>query len=106
MAVDYAFFVAGAECQRGLYVSSGGQPAHQAAWEDLQANALTNRFFIDTRETLDRSWIRPRFAGYVDFQTRASEMIHACIQRKSLADECLAQLEDLYAACVGAGCRR
>jgi multiple sugar transport system substrate-binding protein len=39
IAVDYAFWIAGAECQKGLYTASGGQPGHAAAWDDDACNA-------------------------------------------------------------------
>ena len=32
-AADFAYWVASADIQAGLYAASGGQPAHAAAWE-------------------------------------------------------------------------
>jgi multiple sugar transport system substrate-binding protein len=37
VAVDYAFWIAGAECQRGLFTASGGQPGHAAAGRTMPA---------------------------------------------------------------------
>src|SRR5204863_5772054 len=42
IALEYAFWVAGQECQRTLYVESGGQPASKTAWLDAHANELAN----------------------------------------------------------------
>ena len=37
MAVEYARYAAGAECQRTIYTQGGGQPGHRAAWLDVEA---------------------------------------------------------------------
>src|SRR5690606_7745100 len=37
-AIAYAYFVAGAEVQKGLYAKAGGQPGHGLAWEDGAVN--------------------------------------------------------------------
>lgn len=79
VAVDYAFWIAGAACQRGLYTQSGGQPGHAAAWEDDACNALTGNFFRNTRATLDTAWLRPRYDGYMGLQDRAGHLVHACL---------------------------
>src|SRR5262249_19701186 len=40
-AIDFAYWIAGAETQRGPYAASCGQPGHAAAWEDDAINAAT-----------------------------------------------------------------
>lgn len=74
-ALDYAQFVAGAETQRGLYTANGGQPGHRDAWIDAENNRISNNFFSNTLETHDTAYVRPRYAGYIDFQERAPEVI-------------------------------
>ena len=56
-AADFAWWVASAEVQAGLYASSGGQPAHAAAW-DSDANAPVADFYRATRRTLEGAWLR------------------------------------------------
>ena len=75
-AVAYALWVADAARQKGLYVHSGGQPAHAAAWDDAAANALCHGFFRDTRATLTGSWLRPRYHGYIAFQDRGGVAVN------------------------------
>lgn len=80
VAVDYAFWIAGADCQKGLYFASGGQPGHASAWEDDACNAATRNFFRGTRATLEGAWLRPRHAGYMAFQDRGGDIVQACLK--------------------------
>lgn len=77
--------------QSGIYVRSGGQPGHGAAWESREANALTNGFFRDTRATMDQAFLRPRVVGHRQFQPMAGELIHSCLWTDRLpVRECIA----------------
>jgi multiple sugar transport system substrate-binding protein len=76
-AIDFAYWIAGGDVQKGLYASSGGQPGHAAAWEDDAVNAATSDFYRDTRATLETAWVRPRHDGYMAFQQQASDRINA-----------------------------
>ena len=80
IAVDYAFWIAGSQCQRGLYFDSGGQPGNAAAWDDDSCNAASRDFFRNTRQTLEEAWVRPRYNGYMRFQDEAGLLVHACLR--------------------------
>lgn len=56
-AAEYACFVAGAACQRGLYFTSGGQPGHRNVWEDPAVNAACHGFFKDTLAVMDQAYL-------------------------------------------------
>jgi multiple sugar transport system substrate-binding protein len=91
LAVAYARFVAGPDCQRGLYSRAGGQPGHRGAWLDPEVNAGAGDFYRDTLPTLDEAYLRPRYDGYIPFQDRTGEMVHAYLRdggdpRRTLAD--------------------
>ena len=96
VAIDYAFWIAGAACQMGLFTASGGQPAHAAAWEDDTCNADTRDFFRNTRATLNTAWLRPRFDGYMALQDRAGEILHACLRREATESTTLTALDAAY----------
>ncbi|MFV0385087.1 ABC transporter substrate-binding protein [Paracoccus sp. (in: a-proteobacteria)] len=96
VAVDYAFWIAGADCQRGLYFESGGQPGHAAAWEDAACNAASRDFLRNTRNTLETSWVRPRYDGYMGFQDRAGEIVHACLRGEAGIAATLDALDAAY----------
>jgi multiple sugar transport system substrate-binding protein len=71
-AVDFAYWVAGAEAQAGPYAQAGGQPGHGGAWRNPAVNAPVSNFYRDTRATLEGAWVRPRHDGAMAFQQRAS----------------------------------
>ncbi len=96
VAVDYAFWIAGAECQKGLFTTSGGQPGHAAAWDDEACNALTANFFRNTRATLNSAWLRPRYEGYMGLQDRAGDIVHACLRGEATEAATLAALDAAY----------
>lgn len=96
VAVDYAFWIAGAECQKGLFFESGGQPGHAAAWEDEACNAACRNFMRNTRKTLETSWVRPRYDGYMGFQDRGGDILHACLRGEAGVAETLDALDTAY----------
>ncbi len=95
-AIDFAFWIASADVQRGPYASSGGQPGHAAAWEDEAVNADTGGFYRNTRATLEAGWLRPRHNGYMAFQDEASERLNQALQRDGDADRVIADLNRAF----------
>jgi multiple sugar transport system substrate-binding protein len=101
IAVRYAQYVAGADCQKGLYFYSGGQPGHRGAWLDGEVNRAANDFFQNTLATLDAAYLRPRFNGYLHFQQQASRTVHDYLTAGG--DE-RTVLKELTRALAGAQC--
>lgn len=97
-ACDFAFWVAGAEVQAGLYARSGGQPAHARAWGDEAVNAAAPDFYRATRPTMDRAWVRPRRDGYMRFQGAASERLNAGLRAGETGEAVIADLNRMFAA--------
>jgi multiple sugar transport system substrate-binding protein len=97
VALDYASWVAGQECQRTLYVESGGQPASKTAWLDPHANELTNGYFAATLPVLENAWLRPRFAGFEYFQVQAMVAVRQFLSSEKSCRETLEGLHELYA---------
>lgn len=95
-ALAYAQWVADAACQRTLYVQSGGQPGNRVAWEDAAANAATGNFFLDTLETLDHSYLRPRYNGFAAFQDLAGPALNAYLRTGGDEQIILDHLDALY----------
>lgn len=96
VAAAYASRVAGAEWQRMLYFDAGGQPGHAAAWEDAHCNAATLNFFTATRETMEKSFLRPRYNGYIDFQYPAGALITAYLRDGGDTAQLLSDMDRLY----------
>jgi multiple sugar transport system substrate-binding protein len=97
VAVAVAIDCASPQTQRGLYARSGGQPAHRAAWTDDAVNAAAHGFFRNTLATLDSSYVRPRFDGYIAFQESAGELIRACLRGQMPPTAAVNQMNTLFA---------
>ena len=95
-ALRYARIVASPETQRGLFFDHGGQPGHRSAWVDARTNAACCDFFTDTLATLDRAFVRPRYAGYLDFQDHAGDPIHEYLRRRGNPGKVLDTLNQMY----------
>ena len=96
LALEYAFWIASAECQKSLFYESGGQPGNSIAWEDEKINLETNDFFRATRKTLDLAWVRPRHNGYMDFQDKSGDLINEYLQSEMTAESVCEKLCDMY----------
>jgi len=96
IAVDYAFWLASADVQAGLFFDAGGQPAHRAAWESESCNKATRNFFFNTRQTMQSAWLRPRYDGYMEFQARGGELVHACLKADISVETALNQMQASY----------
>jgi len=96
-AIDFAYWIASGDVQKGSYAAAGGQAGHAAAWEDDIVNAATGDFYRDTRETLEASWVRPRHDGYMGFQQAASERINTGLKASEEGEAVVADLNRLFA---------
>ena len=96
LAIKYAFWIAGAECQKSLFYESGGQPGNAVAWEDKRINLETNDFFKATRKTLELAWVRPRHNGYMEFQDKSGDLINEYLQTDISAESVCVKLSDMY----------
>lgn len=95
-AIDFAYWIASGDVQRGPYAAAGGQPGHAAAWEDDTVNAATGGFYRDTRATLESAWVRPRHDGYMAFQQQASDRLNEGLAGRHDARRVVADINRLF----------
>jgi multiple sugar transport system substrate-binding protein len=95
-AADFAYWVASAKVQAGLYAASGGQPAHAEAWEAEAVNAPVADFYRATRRTLEGAWLRPRHDGYMAFQDAGAILLNQALQSGAAAATTIARLNALF----------
>jgi len=95
-AVDFAYWVASSDVQRGTYAEGGGQPGHAVAWDDPRVNAPVLEFYRRTRATLEGAWVRPRHDGYMQFQQAAAEKLKTALLANEPAAATVAQLNRLF----------
>ncbi len=95
-AARFAGWIASGAVQRDLVGTTGGQPAHAAAWDSGAVNRIAGDFYTATRRTLDLAWLRPRHDGYMAFQRAASERLEQALRVHEPAQEAIAALNRLY----------
>ena len=96
-ATDFAYWVAGAAVQRGLYAAAGGQPGHAAAWEDPAVDAPVQGFYARTRATIEGAWVRPRHDGYMPFQHWAADRLNRGLQAREPGAGVIADVNRAFA---------
>ena len=94
-ALTYARFVATAATQYAFALHHG-QPARLDCWKDAEINARFGNCYRDTLRTMERCWIRPRFAGYLGFQAKAGDLIEHHLRRELSERDLLDRLQKLF----------
>lgn len=95
-AVEHAFWLAEPDVQRGVYYRSGGQPGYASAWDDEEVNADCLDFFTGTRATLDQSWLRPRYAGWLEVFDKVGVLVNQALRHQISHSEALDAAERIY----------
>jgi multiple sugar transport system substrate-binding protein len=96
LAIQFAMEITSPLCQHTFYVEHGGQPGHRQAWLSAHANDLTDDYFTSTLPTLDESYIRPRYNGYLLFQDDAGLPIQQYLQHGGNENEVLNTINNIY----------
>jgi multiple sugar transport system substrate-binding protein len=102
VAIDFAFWVSGADAQRGSYFRGGGQPGHAAAWDDPALDATTMGFFSGTRRSMEESYVRPRTVDWLGVQAAAGDVLNGALRGEVSDRSCLDVLERLLTNQCGA----
>jgi multiple sugar transport system substrate-binding protein len=102
LALQFAQEIASPLCQQTFYIEHGGQPGHRQAWSSNHANSLTNNYFSSTLQTLDESYMRPRYNGYLHFQDEAGTPIQQYLLHGGNEIDVLARLNKIYHLSLGA----
>lgn len=82
--------------QTTFYTQHGGQPGHRKAWEDDEANRLTNNFFRTVLPTMDNGYMRPRYNGYLHFQDHAGDPVQQFLINGGNPQYVLDAIDTLY----------
>ncbi len=96
IATDFAFWLAGAPVQAGLYAANNGQPGNALAWGDATVNHAVNGAYHATRMTHEAAWLRPRHAGYMAFQHEGSDLVLDALRGRRSPDATLDALDQRF----------
>lgn len=94
--LDFVQFVANGDIQRTMYVQHGGQPAHEKAWTDPEADRLTGGFFSAVLPVMERGYLRPTYPGYLHFQDRAGDPLRDCLMHGTDPNQVLDAMDVFY----------
>lgn len=93
---DHVAWLMSAATQTGLIPNNNGQPSARAAWRDDRINAASGGFYRDTLATAEQALLRPRFDGFVAFQTRAADCIRNALATGENATATIRTLRALW----------
>lgn len=102
--IDHLRWLMSEAAQSGFIPGHDGQPSARKAWLSDEVNAAWGDFYVATAETAEQAWVRPRFNGYIAFQTAASEALRQAIEAQTAAADTLARLRTLWRSAL-AGAR-
>lgn len=101
--LDHLRWLMSREAQVGFIPEHEGQPSRREAWTDSGVNGRWGGFYRQTLRTLEASWVRPRFDGYIRFQTDASAIVRQGLEERLAANLIATRLQDRYAASGSVG---
>ncbi len=84
------------ETQTTFFPGHDGQPSARAAWSDPAVNRLWGDFYAGTRETIEQAYVRPRYAGYIDFQKQAAHIVRQGLETDTSYTATIQALEKAF----------
>ena len=78
-AMRLVTFLASAEVQTNLIMKNHGQPARREAWEGCEADELFSGSHAKLRRTMETTWTRPRFPGYIAWQASCGKLFESLL---------------------------
>ena len=94
--LDHIAWLMDTRTQTEFFPIHGGQPSARAAWADITVNTASNNFYAETARTAETALLRPRFDGYIAFQTRASDVLRAAFAGRQDPERTLNHLRALW----------
>ncbi|MBS0320049.1 MAG: hypothetical protein JSR18_05875 [Proteobacteria bacterium] len=81
------------DAQREVVMRHHGQPAAARAWKGCADDALFQGAHAAIANTVERAWMRPRFAGYIGWQAEAGTLVERFLAGELGRDALVAALE-------------
>jgi multiple sugar transport system substrate-binding protein len=95
-AINFATWICSENIQSTIYVQNGGQPGHLTAWQDDNANLITNNYFRNCLQTMKDGYMRPRYNGYLHFQDKAGLPLQQYLLGKKSSKETIFEMNEIY----------
>lgn len=95
-AAAFAAWASGADAQRTIVATHGGQPGSRSAWTDSALDARAGGFYSGTLATIEAAWVRPRDTWWPGFQLDGGRLLAAALDDGLHAATALDHLDSLY----------
>ena len=104
--LDHLRWLMSADTQVQFIPAHDGQPSRREAWHDADVNVRWGNFYANTAETLEHAYVRPRYDGYIAFQTAAAGILRLGLSDRTPHPLILDRLQMAYARSRPAGAER
>ncbi|WP_381801583.1 carbohydrate ABC transporter substrate-binding protein [Streptomyces niveus] len=94
--LDHMRWLMSSPAQREFLPRHNGQPSARSAWTDTSIAGAD--FYRRTTATCEQAWVRPRYAGYIGFQTAASAVVRDALANETGHRAALERMRTLYRA--------
>ncbi|ASJ76286.1 ABC transporter substrate-binding protein [Granulosicoccus antarcticus] len=83
-------------CQQELFPEFGGQPSLRSAWQNENVNRSMGNFYLDCLASAEAPLLRPRFDGYIAFQSAAAQTVRDCLAGIHTIDDSIKGIRQLW----------
>jgi multiple sugar transport system substrate-binding protein len=93
---DHLAWLMSTDTQRGFIPLHAGQPSHRLAWSDADVNRNSGQFYASTFSTTENAFVRPRFDGYIAFQSKAADVLRAALSERTAHARVIGDIRQLW----------
>lgn len=104
--IDHIDWLMSPDTQRNFIPRHDGQPSSREAWLDPEVDQTSAGFYRSTLATIEDSYVRPRFPGYIAFQSSASAIIRSVVAGSEQVRSGLSRLRTEFASALSAPIER
>ncbi|PWV91893.1 extracellular solute-binding protein [Phyllobacterium myrsinacearum] len=94
--IDHLRWLMSDMVQTRFFTANLGQPSARAAWTDRDVNEQWGDFYAATLTTIETALVRPRYDGYIAFQTKASDLVRSTLVAGNTPSETLTQIRQAW----------
>lgn len=94
-ALDLAHFLLSRPAQKGMALQLG-QPGRKSVWLDDDVNDAYSNFYRQTLATIEQSYQRPRYPGFLAYQQEAGRAVEGFLREKKDPKAALREIQALH----------
>lgn len=87
--------------QRDFIPAHDGQPSRRSAWHDPAVNSAWGDFYTSAAQTIESAYVRPRYSGYIAWQSAASAYLREALEFRTPAHIVVDHLNTTHRQSIG-----